>query len=109
MSGPMSSNGAFLQLPRQLELQDFVVRSINYLIWSTPVSFEIMQNEQTSMIGNASNCDITDNWISSAFIFSTCKKSCWGKVGTQRKLKDEEKALKVKFPLQDRHNYTNAE
>lgn len=61
MSGPMSSNGAFLQLPRQLELQDFVVRSINYLIWSTPVSFEIMQNEQTSMIGNASNCDITDN------------------------------------------------
>lgn len=56
MSGPMSSNGAFLQLPRQLELQDLVVKSAKFILnWSTSMSFEIMQNEQTSMTGNAPN------------------------------------------------------
>lgn len=56
MSGPMSSNGEFLHLPRQLELQDLVVKSVKFILnWSTSMNFEIMQNEQTSMTGNAPN------------------------------------------------------
>ena len=104
----MNSNDAFFQSPRQL---DAVVRSEDsfrigahqwvlrdYAKWTNKHDWKCLKF-----------CDITDNWIASAFIFSTCKKSFWGKAGIQWKLDDAEKALKVKFPSEGRHNYTSAE